>query len=79
MLFCSNLEFKGLSLKFELIQNVTVFSLSSNAKPESGIVYYFQCCGSGMFIPDPASEFFQSRILHPYFFPSRIPDRHQRI
>jgi hypothetical protein len=20
--------------------------------------YYFQCCGSGMFIPDPGSEFF---------------------
>jgi hypothetical protein len=28
-----------------------------------------QCCGSGMFIPDPGS----------YFFPSRIPDPRQRI
>ncbi len=28
-----------------------------------------QCCGSGMFIPDPESE----------FFPSRIPDPHQTI
>ncbi len=29
----------------------------------------FQCCGSGMFLPDPGSE----------FFPSQIPDTHQRI
>ncbi len=28
-----------------------------------------QCCGSGMFIPYPGSE----------FFPFRIPDQHQRI
>jgi hypothetical protein len=27
-----------------------------------------QCCGSGMFIPDPGSEFFQSRIPDPNFF-----------
>jgi hypothetical protein len=32
-----------------------------------------QCCGSGMFIPDPGSEMF---IPDPGsdFFPSRIPD-----
>jgi hypothetical protein len=28
---------------------------------------FFQCCGSGMFIPDTA-EFFPSRIPDPYFF-----------
>jgi hypothetical protein len=28
-----------------------------------------QCCGSGMFIPDP-----ESRILGPDFYPFRIPD-----
>ncbi len=27
-----------------------------------------QCCGSGMFIPDPGSEFFPSRIPDPNFF-----------
>jgi len=35
-----------------------------------------QCCGSGMFIPDP-------NFFHPdpgsEFYPSRIPDTHQRI
>jgi hypothetical protein len=33
-----------------------------------------QCCGSGMFIPDP-------KFFHPgsEFFPFRIPDPHQRI
>ncbi len=40
-----------------------------------------KCCGSGMFIADPGSDFFPSRIrLFPIpdpgsdFFPSRIPD-----
>ncbi len=42
-----------------------------------GTVY--QCCGSGMFIPDPRYEFFPSRIPDPNFFPSRIPNSHQRI
>jgi hypothetical protein len=32
-------------------------------------VKYSECCGSGMFIPDPGSE----------CFPSRIPDPHRRI
>ncbi len=32
-------------------------------------MYLKQCCGSGMFIPAPGSE----------FFPSRIPESHQRI
>jgi hypothetical protein len=27
-----------------------------------------QCCGSEMFIPDPGSEFFPSRIPDPIFF-----------
>ncbi len=27
-----------------------------------------QCCGSGMFIPDPGSDFFPSRIMDPNFF-----------
>jgi hypothetical protein len=31
----------------------------------------YQCCGSGMFIPDPRSEFFSSRIPGPNF---SIPD-----
>jgi hypothetical protein len=43
--------------------------------------YLVQCCGSGMFIPDPGSDFLPSRIpdpncLHPG---SRIPDPRQRI
>ncbi len=45
-----------------------------------------QCCGSGMFIADPGSEFSPSRIrifsiLEPgsEFFSSRFPDLHQRI
>jgi hypothetical protein len=29
---------------------------------------YKQCCGSGMFIPDPGSEFFTFRIPDPIFF-----------
>ena len=33
-----------------------------------------QCCGSGMFIPDPGS-----RIPDPDFYPSRIPDPGSRI
>jgi hypothetical protein len=35
---------------------------------------YSQCCESGMFVPDPT-------FFHPgfKFFPSRIPDPHQRI
>ncbi len=35
-----------------------------------------QCCRSGMFIPDPRSEFFPSRIPdhRSEVFPSRIPD-----
>jgi hypothetical protein len=39
-----------------------------------------QCCGSGMFIPDPWSDFFPSRIPDPgsELSPSRIPDP-QRI
>jgi hypothetical protein len=32
---------------------------------------YQQCCGSGMFIPDPGSDFFPSRIPDPNF---SIPD-----
>ncbi len=32
---------------------------------------YQQCCGSGMFIPDPESDFFPSRIPDPNF---SIPD-----
>jgi hypothetical protein len=46
---------------------------------------YKQCCGSGMFIPDPnfsipdpGSEFFPSRIPNPKF-PSRIPGLGSRI
>jgi hypothetical protein len=35
-----------------------------------------QCCGSRMFIPDPETDFFPSRIR---IFPSRIPGPHQRI
>ncbi len=35
---------------------------------------YFQCCGSGMFIPDLGSDFFPSRIRTV-----SIPDPHQRI
>jgi hypothetical protein len=35
---------------------------------------FFQCCGSGMFIPDPGS-----RIPDPDFYPSRIPDPGSRI
>ncbi len=27
--------------------------------------YFNQCCGSGMFIPDPGSDFFPSRIPDP--------------
>ncbi len=40
-----------------------------------------QCCGSGMFIPDPGSDFFPSRNPEPgsELSPSRIPDPHQRI
>ncbi len=29
------------------------------------ITYFLQCCGSGMFIPDPGSDFFPSRIPDP--------------
>ncbi len=35
-----------------------------------------RCCGSGMFIPYPGSEFFH---LGSGFFPSRNPDTHKRI
>jgi hypothetical protein len=40
-----------------------------------------QCCGSGMFIPDPTFFHPGSRILDPgsEVSPSRIPDPHQRI
>jgi hypothetical protein len=37
--------------------------------PAVYVYYLFQCCGSGMFIPDP--NFFQSRIPNPNF---SIPD-----
>jgi hypothetical protein len=39
---------------------------------------YIQCCGAGMFIPDPGSDFFSSRIPDPNFFSFRTPDRHQK-
>jgi hypothetical protein len=44
-------------------------------------ISYHQCCGSGMFIPDPRSDFFPSWILDPgsELFSSRIPDPHQRM
>jgi hypothetical protein len=35
-----------------------------------------QCCGYGMFIRDPGSDFFPSRIPDPNF---STPDPHQRI
>ncbi len=44
-----------------------------------------QCCGSGIFIPDPGTDFFHpgTDFFHPGSrirnFPSRIPDPHQRI
>jgi hypothetical protein len=28
-------------------------------------LYSYQCCGSGMFIPDPGTEFFPTRIQDP--------------
>jgi hypothetical protein len=36
----------------------------------------YQCCGSGLFIPDPGSDFFPSWIPDPgsELSPSRIPD-----
>jgi hypothetical protein len=38
----------------------------------------WQCCGSGMFIPNPGSDFFPSRILDPGSKVDKIPDPHQR-
>jgi hypothetical protein len=40
-----------------------------------------QCCVSGMFIPDPGSDYFPSRIPDPgsELSPSRIPDPHKRM
>jgi hypothetical protein len=35
---------------------------------------WFQCCGSGMFIPDPESESFPSQIPDPGSKRFRIPD-----
>ncbi len=40
---------------------------------------YKKCCGSGMFIPDPGSEFFTSRIQGPGSKRFRIRDLYQRI
>jgi len=39
-------------------------------------IFLVQCCGSGMFIPDPGSDFFPSRIQNPRseLTPSWIPD-----
>jgi hypothetical protein len=38
--------------------------------PQLKMWYFLQCCGSGMFIPDP--DFYPSRISEPG---SRIPDQ----
>ncbi len=38
-----------------------------------------QCCGPGMFIPDPGSDFFSIPDHGSEVFPSRIPDPHQSI
>jgi hypothetical protein len=54
---------------------VIVFSKLPSANPvRENPVCAAQCCGSGMFIADPGSEFFPSRILDKKDF--RIPDPH---
>jgi hypothetical protein len=46
----------------------------STSGSETGSISYRQCCGSGMFIPDPT-------FFHPgsELSPSQIPDPHQSI
>ncbi len=48
--------------------------LYSPLSPDLQHYYRLQCCGSGMFIPDP--DFYPSRIPDPG---SRIPDLGSRI
>jgi hypothetical protein len=43
-----------------------------NTQPSDLIIINFQCCGSGMFIPDPGSNFFSIPYPGSKFFTSRI-------
>jgi hypothetical protein len=55
-------------------QAVDSAAIFGTRKTVRRIHYLYQCCGLGMYIPDP-------NFFHPgsEFFPSRIPDLHQRI
>jgi hypothetical protein len=77
------------NFRFSFVRTVVTISFLSSVgylrqKNLNNIVQWYafkQCGGSGIFIPDPGSDFFPSRIQNPgsELTPSRIPDPPQRI
>jgi hypothetical protein len=64
---------------FKNIENIAHIHKVGRYRVYRMFIFYrnknIQCCGSGMFIPDPGSDFFPSRIQDPgsQLFTSRIP------